>query len=446
MSEGAGPLAMARVQRVDGPRPDLFVFTLHRADLHGCLVLSTAEGRAGVGWIAQRPRGAPASSFVSLLRKHVEGGRIASARMDDGGAELVIRRGESQVALLSAIHPANLLVAIDGRLAAALRPASVPIGTSYEPMSGGAPLDPSELDATLVDAAAEGTARERARSLGLTIARRRRQLERRLRAIEADLARIDDVAPLRDRASLLLAHLSAIPSRASEAIVTDWNADPPQPLRIPIDPARGPKGEAEALFRRARKLERGAAIALDRHARTEQEIARLDALVEAIASASEADLERLEREASRLGARAQRAGSVAEAAARRPYRTFRGAGDRAILVGRSAADNDVLTLRVARAHDHWLHARGVAGTHVIVPLDRGEICPPELLVDAAHLAACFSEARGETQVEVQHVSRRHVRKPRGSPPGAVVVTREKVLALRVEPARLTRLLASEDHG
>src|SRR5690606_18070378 len=149
-------------------------------------------------------------------------------------------------------------------------------GTSYAPMSAGAPLDPSVLDGTLVDAAVESTARERARSLGLTIARRRRQLERRLRAIEGDLARIDEVAPLRDRASLLLAHLSAIPSGASEAIVTDWNADPPQPLRIAIDPARGPKGEAEELFRRARKLERGAAIAIARHAETEQEIARLD--------------------------------------------------------------------------------------------------------------------------------------------------------------------------
>jgi predicted ribosome quality control (RQC) complex YloA/Tae2 family protein len=445
VSEGAGPLELARVQRVDGPRPDLFVLTLHRANLHGCLVLSTAEGRAGVGWILERPRGAPASSFVSLLRKHVEGGRIVSARADDGGAEIVIRRAEIVVALRLVTRRPNLLVALDGRVAAALHPAGIAIGVPYEPLIAGVSLDPSTLDGALVDAAAEGTTRERARILGLTIARRRRQLERRLRAIEADLARVEDVGPLRDRASLLLAHLGTIRSGVSEAIVTNWNVDPPQPLRIAIDPARGPKGEAEALFRRARKLERGAAMALERHSQTEAEIARLDVLASSVASASEDELDRLEREAARLGARAQRAGSAAQAAARRPYRTFRGAGDRVILVGRSAADNDALTLRVARPHDHWLHVRGLAGSHVVVPLERGEICPPELLVDAAHLAASFSDARKEAQVEVQHVQRRHVRKPRGSPPGAVVVTREKVLLLRLDQARLARLLASEDH-
>ena len=51
------------------------------------------------------------------------------------------------------------------------------------------------------------------------------------------------------------------------------------------------------------------------------------------------------------------------------------AGDRAILVGRGAADNDALTLHVGRPHDLWLHARGVTGAHVIVPLRRDEPCP-----------------------------------------------------------------------
>jgi predicted ribosome quality control (RQC) complex YloA/Tae2 family protein len=81
---------------------------------------------------------------------------------------------------------------------------------------------------------------------------------------------------------------------------------------------------------------------------------------------------------------------------------------------------------------------------VIVPLEKSRVCPSDLLVDAAHLAAHFSGARGEGVVEVQHVPRRHLRKPRGSAPGLVVVDREKVTVLRVEPDRLARLLAAED--
>jgi len=81
---------------------------------------------------------------------------------------------------------------------------------------------------------------------------------------------------------------------------------------------------------------------------------------------------------------------------------------------------------------------------VVVPLEKGHEAPADLLVDAAHLAAHFSEWRGETQVEVTYVARRHVRKPRGSPPGLVTVDRDKTLVLRVDPARLAALLAREE--
>ena len=79
----------------------------------------------------------------------------------------------------------------------------------------------------------------------------------------------------------------------------------------------------------------------------------------------------------------------------------------------------------------------------MVPLSKGATLGSELLVDAATLAAHFSKSRGEDRVEVQHTERRYVRKPRGFPPGAVRVTREKVIVVRLEPARLKRLLASE---
>ncbi len=50
-----------------------------------------------------------------------------------------------------------------------------------------------------------------------------------------------------------------------------------------------------------------------------------------------------------------------QAGARLPYREFVTLDESSVLVGRGAADNDRLTLRVARPHDLWLHARGVTG-------------------------------------------------------------------------------------
>jgi predicted ribosome quality control (RQC) complex YloA/Tae2 family protein len=113
------------------------------------------------------------------------------------------------------------------------------------------------------------------------------------------------------------------------------------------------------------------------------------------------------------------------------------------LVGRDAASNDALTVRVAKPGDLWVHVKGGAGAHVVVPgACRGGAPDGRALVDAATLAAHFSSLRGEPVVDVLYADRRHVRKRKGSAPGAVEAPGAKSLALRVEPERLARLLAS----
>jgi predicted ribosome quality control (RQC) complex YloA/Tae2 family protein len=80
----------------------------------------------------------------------------------------------------------------------------------------------------------------------------------------------------------------------------------------------------------------------------------------------------------------------------------------------------------------------------VVRLDRGKAPDQETFLDAAHLAVHFSDARGEPQAEVAATRAKHVRKPKGSAPGAVTYSQEKVVLLRVEPPRLERLLAEEE--
>ena len=107
-----------------------------------------------------------------------------------------------------------------------------------------------------------------------------------------------------------------------------------------------------------------------------------------------------------------------------------------ILVGRSARDNDTLSLRVARPGDLWLHAHGYAGSHVVVraalppggldPKDRpltGEV-PRPVVQRAAELAAWNSKARNARRKVAIHVCRgADVSKPRDAPPGQVRLRR-----------------------
>ena len=108
--------------------------------------------------------------------------------------------------------------------------------------------------------------------------------------------------------------------------------------------------------------------------------------------------------------------------------------------------NDQLTVRVAKGNDLWLHVRGRTGAHVVLQLPRGASPDQESLLDAAHLAAWFSDARGEAAPEVVYTRAKHVRKVKGSAPGAVTYSQERALALRVEPARVERLLQAGPEG
>jgi predicted ribosome quality control (RQC) complex YloA/Tae2 family protein len=137
-----------------------------------------------------------------------------------------------------------------------------------------------------------------------------------------------------------------------------------------------------------------------------------------------------------------RGGSAQTRSTRKPYIEYRSGSGHAILVGRGAKDNDELTTKHARPNDLWLHVKGMPGAHVVVPLAKGTSCPPDVLVDAATLAAHHSDARNEETVEVSYTERRYVRKKKGQAPGKVTLEREKVIAVRVTRERIDRLTAS----
>jgi predicted ribosome quality control (RQC) complex YloA/Tae2 family protein len=116
----------------------------------------------------------------------------------------------------------------------------------------------------------------------------------------------------------------------------------------------------------------------------------------------------------------------------RPYRTVEVDGFQ-VLVGKGDAENDLLTFEVAEPDDLWLHvAGGTPGSHVVIRNpERLPELPQPVVERAAELAAWHSKVGGGGKVDV-HVCRvSDVRKPRGYPPGKVVLERwERVRVYR----------------
>ena len=300
---------------------------------------------------------------------------------------------------------------------------------------------------TLVRAEMGGRREALRRALAKAIAR----LDRRVVAIQGDLGRIKGAEADAERARLFVAGAAQAPRGATKLVAIDWSSGEGRPIEMALDPARGAQEQLASLFKRARRLKEGGRIAVERLADARNARDALALLADSIGTGQGVDLDRLAADARAAAPRDFRFESGPAHAGPRPrlqapkppYRTFTGMSGARILVGRGAAHNDALTFRVASPHHLWLHAKNRTGAHVVVPLEKGQTCPADVLVEAAHLAVYFSEAREELLVEVQYTPRRYLRKPRGSVPGLVVVDRENVIVLRREDPLLRRLLERE---
>jgi len=104
--------------------------------------------------------------------------------------------------------------------------------------------------------------------------------------------------------------------------------------------------------------------------------------------------------------------------------------DWTVLAGRTDADNDQLSIKVAKPNDWWFHVRGMPGSHAILQGKPGEEPDQKIIKQAAAVAAYHSKAREGGVVAVSGTLAKYVTKPRGAKPGSVHIRKEKVFKVR----------------
>ena len=115
-------------------------------------------------------------------------------------------------------------------------------------------------------------------------------------------------------------------------------------------------------------------------------------------------------------------------AGRKVARRFVSPDGLVVLVGKTAADNDILTLKLAAPRDFWMHVAAESGSHVVIRNpDNISALPRDTAQFAAGLAAGYSKARKGGRVAVHVAQRADVSKPRGFAPGKVLLARYKTI-------------------
>ena len=101
-----------------------------------------------------------------------------------------------------------------------------------------------------------------------------------------------------------------------------------------------------------------------------------------------------------------------------------------VLAGKTDADNDRLSIKIARANDWWFHVRGMPGSHVLLRAKEGEEPSRATLKQAAAVAAYYSKGRTGGVIPVSATMAKYMSKPRGAKPGTVQIRKETVFKVR----------------
>ncbi|MHB1277174.1 MAG: NFACT RNA binding domain-containing protein [Bacteroidia bacterium] len=239
--------------------------------------------------------------------------------------------------------------------------------------------------------------------------------EKKLKALEKQMAQLNAEKNYRHLGDLILSNLPAIKEGMTSVDLIDYLDG--RLIRIPLREKLSPQDNAQRFYKKAKNQHL-------QEARLKEEVSRLESRYLAVAEKSEAVRSASTMRDLRIHIKEKK--KQPDQVVRLPYHRFT-FQDFDILVGKQAKDNDELTLKIAKKDDLWLHARDVSGSHVVVR-KRGMLPFPEpVLMAAAGLALWFSKRRNEALAPVIYTEKKYVRKRKGDAAGAVVVEKEKVL-------------------
>jgi predicted ribosome quality control (RQC) complex YloA/Tae2 family protein len=256
--------------------------------------------------------------------------------------------------------------------------------------------------------------------------------EKLIKKLKQDLDNHGDADKWKRSGDLLLANLATAERENDTVLVTDFFDDNVPIVEIEVEENLSLTEVAEKFFKRYTKARNAQGEISKRLVILESEIEALklqsERLEEAITERDEDILVEFVDEKIEKPLGKSREKQTENFKGARRYVSTDGFE---ILVGKASKDNDFLTFRVAKSLDLWLHAADYPGSHVVVRNPNRQEIPPKTLLEAAQIAAFFSQAKTQAKVAVHYTPKKFVNKPKGASAGLVSLASFKTIL--VEP-------------
>lgn len=217
-----------------------------------------------------------------------------------------------------------------------------------------------------------------------------------------------------------LLHTYGYAAKAGDKSVTVDNYYTGEKLTITLDENISPMENAKKYFDKYNKLKRTKEALEKLTIEVGEEIEHLESILHSLEYASkEEDLNEIKEELIEYGYVKRKGTKNKQSRFKSKPLHYISSDGFHIYVGKNNFQNDELTFKFATGNDWWFHAKGMAGSHVIVKSE-GEELTDKTFEEAARLAAHYSKGGMAEKVEIDYLQRKNVKKPNGSKAGFVV--------------------------
>ncbi len=270
---------------------------------------------------------------------------------------------------------------------------------------------------------------DKAKSVSAVVKNAISRTEKKLSAQRQTLLESENRETYRQFGDLILSNLWKIPSQCDS--VTLYNYYTEQDVTIPLDRALTPQQNAQAYYRKYRKLKSSA----EHNTRLVEENAKLLEYLQTIRQSlrycTEADdLQQIREELVSLGLIRDKQNAKKKETPVKPLRyNIEGY---TVYVGKNNVQNNYVTFKLARAEDMWLHTQKIHSSHVIILNPNGTI-PDSVIKKSAEICAYYSQASAGSKIPVDYTPRANVRKPNKAPLGFAVYNEYQTII--VDPDR-----------
>ncbi|MBQ5800892.1 MAG: NFACT family protein, partial [Clostridia bacterium] len=245
------------------------------------------------------------------------------------------------------------------------------------------------------------------------------RLSKKIALQREELAECEKGEEYKKKGDLITANLYMLKRGMSSFAAYDYELDPPIKIEISLDTRLSPSQNAQRMYKYYNKAKSAKIHLTSLIEKAEGELSYIESVRAFLERAeSEEDLNEIRSELYSAGYASKMKNYTPQKQMRSRPMEFKSDSGYRILCGRNNLQNELLTFKVASKGDLWFHAKGVAGSHVILVCD-GEEPSEKDYTQAAQIAAYYSKASG-APVAVDYTRVKNIKKPSGSHPGFVI--------------------------